>query len=288
MFVFFFADWQTEGSRGVLATRPIKRGTLVVASKAVTVCYEKELPTPVCSYDLHEDKMRQPSHVGNLGRLASAMQHDRRLARQVYELYAGKRFQQQQQQPVEIDETIVDIERVEAILVHNSFDARPTGHAGDNNNNNDADADDAESPPANTGLWIELAHFKHACMPNTKIFFIGDLVFLYAGRDIDADEELTIAKNTDKEKSAEFGCECHLCELDNNEPELSAKRETIVDQVLQVQVNESDACWSRLKKLHQQLEATFDKRQGDLPKFGLHLTLDKMVYELFYYYCMFY
>ena len=71
-------------SKGIVAVEKIKRGTLLVASKAVSIAYDSECKFKVVSANFYTKKMDQPSSNQNLVNLFYKLQHDPYLAEKVH------------------------------------------------------------------------------------------------------------------------------------------------------------------------------------------------------------
>ena len=71
-----------KNCKGVFAVKPIKKGTLLVVSKAISVSYENE-----------KDDLEIPSVMTcieeNTAKIIIKMDNDPELAKQIYYLYAG-------------------------------------------------------------------------------------------------------------------------------------------------------------------------------------------------------
>lgn len=82
-----------EDYKGVVATAPIPKATLLVVSKAAAVVFDKQLDKSQNQRVFNHYKMRFDSdaNVANVSKLIQAMQGNPDLASQVYSLYPGKR-----------------------------------------------------------------------------------------------------------------------------------------------------------------------------------------------------
>ena len=67
--------------KGVVANKAIKRGTLLVASKATVISYDHEIKSPVISTNFNMDKL---SAIQNVSSLFYKLQHDPNLAKKVF------------------------------------------------------------------------------------------------------------------------------------------------------------------------------------------------------------
>ena len=66
--------------------------------------------------------------------------------------------------------------RVDQILCHNSFEL----------------TDFTRVHKRSIGLWNFPSSFNHSCIPNAQYIFIGDVIFVYAYKNIEKDEEIFI------------------------------------------------------------------------------------------------
>lgn len=72
-------------AKGLVASERIKRGTLVVASKAASIAYDSECNVKVMSVNFYTKKMDQAAHNQNLRSVFYKLQHDPYLAKKVVE-----------------------------------------------------------------------------------------------------------------------------------------------------------------------------------------------------------
>lgn len=80
-----------ETSKGVFAVGKIKKGTLLVCSKACAFSHEDQMkPTFSMSVDFRSKKFNTQSHTQNLKNIIRNMQSNTAVAKDVYSLYAGK------------------------------------------------------------------------------------------------------------------------------------------------------------------------------------------------------
>lgn len=179
-----------EKGKGVLANKDIKKGSLLVVSKAFSFSYEdqekiKQSNRIVLSINLVKRSMDVQSQVNNLNDLVHRIQSNPFLAKDFYELYGGGSFDRNEK----LAEGIVDIARLEAICCLNSFSA-------ENIFNELSQSDSSDGPSSNlsksTGVWIYPSYFNHSCLSNTDRFYFGDVVVIVASRDIKKDEEITL------------------------------------------------------------------------------------------------
>ena len=75
-----------------------------------------------------------------------------------------------------------------------------------------------------SGLWLFPSFFNHSCLENGTRLFLADLLLIYANRDINEGEEITVGYFSEKDDYEEkikystntygFKCDCRLCKLD--------------------------------------------------------------------------
>ena len=205
-------------SKGVLAIEAIKKGTLLVVSKAVKAA-------------IYNEKSFEVNDFENFSKLITMMQSDPELAKQIYSLYAGPDYSRGEK----FNELNVDVKHIESILKYNKFDIVNNIKLGEECDNE-------------SGLWLFPSYFNHSCAPNTSTRFLGDLLIMYANQDIKKNEEVTTSYlcggvNYDKRqeklfKKYHFQCDCKLCIYDKNEPDLP-KRELLLNKIVSKFGNQS-------------------------------------------------
>ncbi len=120
-------------------------------------------------------------------------------------------------------EFLIDIERIASIQLLNSFASEPFLK---------------NSAKRSSGLWSVPSYFNHSCVPNTVRFFFGDIMLIYARRDIFKGEQVTVNYLSNQleygerqeicEKIYGFRCFCELCECEEKEvPRLAGLRQEL-------------------------------------------------------------
>lgn len=69
--------------KGVIANKMIKRGALLIVSKAVSIAYESEIKFPIISTNMITKKVSTPVRNQNMLRIVYKLQHDPHLAKKV-------------------------------------------------------------------------------------------------------------------------------------------------------------------------------------------------------------
>jgi hypothetical protein len=167
-----------------VAKRDIKRNTLLVASKALAISYERECIVGGClSLNVLTQRMNKPSQSQNVVNMIYQMQNDPFLSKDVYKLYAGPNMNRQEK----ISEFLIDPARIEAILSFNSF----SSDFGSNAEISTRPVDRSEND--NSGIWLVPSYFNHSCVSNTHRVFYSDLMMIYSSKFFTS--VLTIKKN---------------------------------------------------------------------------------------------
>ena len=101
----------------------------------------------------------------------------------IYELSSGPDMER----GVKVPEGIVDSTRLRKILRINSF-------ISDNQLfKPDQDHVNSQTHVENTGIWIVPSYLNNSCLANSVRLFLSDFIMIYASRDIEKDEEITIS-----------------------------------------------------------------------------------------------
>ncbi len=217
-------------SKGVIASENIKKGTLLVVSKAISavlnILEPKNFSTNITSTTTEEES--QSFQNLNFVNTIYRMQSNPELAKQVYSLYAGPNYNRDEK----LNEFTIDIPRIDQILKLNSF--------GVDNLFESINGIRPDSNQKESGLWIYPSFFNHSCVENAHRVFFGDLFVLYAKRDISKNEEITVryfdgAENYSIRKKTAlnrgFRCDCPQCKFDSVDKNLM-QRESLVDELL--------------------------------------------------------
>ncbi|KAH7716697.1 TPR domain protein [Aphelenchoides avenae] len=177
--------------KGIVATRDIKKGTLLLVSKAFAIATSfNGLLNAI------EEKLgRQPERIA-----------------EVAGLYYG--CERHAATPRESDgKIVIDRNRLVLICSYNTFQIEPFS--------------DAPEPRADQGIWILPSFFNHSCLENAGRTFYGDVMTVFALADVKQGEELTLSyvplmDSYEHRKSGiaayDVVCDCRLCELDREDP----------------------------------------------------------------------
>jgi TPR repeat protein len=200
------ADTPGKG-KGLIATRDIRRGTLILAEKAFAIGYEEG----GCSH-----------HMNYFSNIIRALQRNPERTSEFYSLYGGPDIDRNELIP----DGIIDIHRIHMICNMNSF-----GWS-DNELFVPLGSDYCELIPRASGMAIMASFANHSCFYNVERLMFGDVIMFVCWRDIGRGEEITISYNRDtwdNRWSITIGarqslhhwfakCHCRLCELMTSSP----------------------------------------------------------------------
>jgi len=220
-------------SKGILATENIKKGTLLIGSKAFSYVDEdlERDKLTVVTANLIANRVEGHAHSMNIIQTCLKLKDNPDKSEQLYALYAGE----DEDRRKAIPEGIVDAARVAKICSFNAF-----GIGGTFDRRTGCEA----KPYVFTGLWIMPSFINHSCLPNAIYRYYGDFMAITALKDIKAGEEITIAyaptEFSFEERnvicnSFNFTCLCGLCRIDRVEKAaIHQKRKIITDEIMAI------------------------------------------------------
>ena len=256
---------QSKG-RHVIAKKLIPRGTMLIVSKAFSygIWDETGGKTPLFSTNMVKNTIDTPSQNENLLNLFKKVQGNPFLAKEVYSLYSSDLFDRNEVLP----DQIVDVSRLECVSSFNSF-------AGEDLINTlltkpvftkeEIEQRSLQAHEKSTGVWIYPSLLNHACVPNTQRCFIGDIMIIFASKDIQENEEITntyvcqLSEYEERQKHIKnynFKCLCDLCKEEEKDQKRQ-KRERIVEKLAEINYNMLTI--DKIQKFYQSLEKTYSK-----------------------------
>jgi tetratricopeptide (TPR) repeat protein len=247
--------------QGLVAATDIKRGTLLLVSKAFAMA------PPDKSVGLSSPGPRFLLLLEILNRFC-----DR--PRGTSELY--RLDSDEIPRDIPLPDGVVDVNRIQKIcwlnqvLIDNEFAAR------------EAQRKDSEDLPC--GIWIFPSFINHSCDPNAIRICYGDVMMVRALRDIRQGEEIVVdyVRKAADPRSSEmihfnFKCQCARCAQDAATGYAVAKRRKRAARMAHDGVNE-EVSSAEMKHLVRAIEETYES--GDrfrealfIPQFGLGQTL---------------
>lgn len=211
----------TKG-RGLFATEPIKAGRLIIASRAVARGVGNIKNEMLFNMRINERTgekyLNDYSQTQLVTELVHILKENPDKCDEVYNLFAGPEFSSV---PMGSHGTEIDLERIEAICFYNQF------------GNNISDTE------KHCGLWLSPSYINHSCVDGSSAWSMkNDFLFVFAFRDIAANEEILISYSPPLQpmaqalKARKFVCDCRLCNRDlQDTKEIQEKRSYLVQQL---------------------------------------------------------
>uniref|UniRef100_A0A915CL16 SET domain-containing protein n=1 Tax=Ditylenchus dipsaci TaxID=166011 RepID=A0A915CL16_9BILA len=209
-------DVQGKG-KGLVASRDLPKGTLLLVSKAFSIAYKDELPnTAFFGLNLLTRQVDSASQALNVIRTIQTLKCNPEMAGDLYALFAGN-LPRDQKIPAD---KVIDAARIENICTFNSF-------SNQNEYDSASGSEEIEGHSTPNGLWILPSFINHSCIGNASRTFYGDIMTVYAIKDLKKDEEITFPCVSPLKPYQErlkhfqhykFICSCRLCQLDSSDP----------------------------------------------------------------------
>jgi hypothetical protein len=227
----------------------------------------------ICSVDLSTNQLvNKTSSNQNAANLYEKLKNDPYLAKEVYNLYAGASFAAISKPIVDDDSTIIiDAERIDCTLELNSFGSL------DISNLTRSCPQTSSSAQNNAGLWLFPSYFNHSCVANTMRIFIKDIMLVYALRDIEQGEEVTLkyvgydtyANRGKSLRSFGFECDCRLCELDRADDQEICRELLIYKHQNFNAAGDQQVELCELEDFFNRMKSTYDKTGRSELKFAM-------------------
>ncbi|KAI0720343.1 hypothetical protein C8T65DRAFT_602814 [Cerioporus squamosus] len=218
------------GGRGIVATKDLKAGDLLMVTKPFVSVYTSELPKNrvIVTLDLTSNTSRERTDALLLSRIVEKIYGNPDLHDEVFHLYAGSDYPQPpdtyppaSKGPTPVEplnpKADIDIAQLEAVCTYNNFSPYRLENY---------HADDQGAKP--TGLYPLASLFNHSCSANAVWYCIGDVMIIRATGPIPAGTEITIPYTVEEsyhdrqaalKKHMLEHCTCSLCEEDRKDGE---------------------------------------------------------------------
>ncbi|KAH7357056.1 hypothetical protein BKA65DRAFT_392716 [Rhexocercosporidium sp. MPI-PUGE-AT-0058] len=266
--------------RGLVTTRRVDAGELLMCEKAFSYCHAEQLKDPKSAataeigilVNLRTKRLTIGTHVSQLPGIYQNLASNPSVALEFMSLYSGS-YERADTQSVN-GVPVIDSFLIERIVSLNAFgspvnskDVEFTSASLSKNHSKIFDA---------SGVWIKAACINHSCMKNCARTFIGDMMIVRATKDLPADTELSwcYSDPMDREKMQKslsdswgFKCNCEICQDDSRTPaELRNRRNQLM-----AKIKNSDP-----SKIAADMEKTYLSPAHDIPRLELsqiYLTL---------------
>lgn len=259
--------------RGLFATKMIKAGELILASKAFA--YVQYNTSSEETHRLQFIKRSVPEIHGQLvAKITEILTEYPEKNKIVGSLYAGAELGYLKCTDDVSNDIHIDTERIENISIYNAISTYDTIYG---------------SFITNTGLWIIPSFLNHSCVDaNSSWVIIGDFLFVRAFHNISEGEEILIPYRAPTgliaQKSLDmydFICQCRVCERDRlDNVEVQVERATIFCK-LEEYLKKSDACIRFQKQNEIEIQRLFkllEKSRQDAPELNLCLVCPLIKY----------
>ncbi|KDQ61214.1 hypothetical protein JAAARDRAFT_77211 [Jaapia argillacea MUCL 33604] len=265
------------GGRGVVATRDIKLGELLVVAKPFASAFvpNKEYAEYVMSLNMRTKVIDSHCRTALVSRAIDKLYGNPDLSAQVYGLYAGPKCDKPPPAyplPVgsspsrtysSVGSVDVDSERVEAVCTYNSFSLNSEDPSQPGKSIVETSYMGNDSPSA---LYLLPSLFNHACQGNARWECFGDVMAIRAARNISAGEEITISycwsfshskRQEILTKHLPQGCACTLCQQDISDGKSALARRDKLAAVFDSRSDLEDMSLERRRSLLKEIEATY-------------------------------
>ncbi|KAH7720739.1 SET domain containing protein [Aphelenchoides avenae] len=253
------ADISGKG-KGLVASKAISKGTLLMVSKAFACTYPDEHPGTLVAVNLITDQRDDKAQFFNKVRAVQTLLKGPHRAAELYSLYAGNL-----PRDACIPFGVVDVARIEKICAFNSFQM----NYHDTEEGGEGDPHLSETP---TSLFIMPSFLNHACIGNAYRSFYGDVMVIHAIGDLRKGDEVVFSYTDPlkpfKERSKQllhFGiyCDCQLCELDKIDPRLQEREELAAecDELSPMLENNPPGLVKTLKPMIAKIRDAYEERK---------------------------
>lgn len=214
------------GGRGILATRDIEVGELLLVSKAIANGPPNNQEGILIALNFHAKEIQSGGHYTLIQNLMMKLMDSKQINNDFCQLYGGERHQPSNPDINDyFDENdplsppvFIDTNRVEAVCSLNWFGCSPENAA------NKTESKQEKPSPLNDGkstvIYLLPSYFNHSCDANATRHFFGDAIVIRALTQIRAGDEITISYIYANEPYHERAntlkkwfptCDCSLC-----------------------------------------------------------------------------
>ncbi|KAF2072513.1 hypothetical protein CYY_006180 [Polysphondylium violaceum] len=200
--------------RGLVVTKDIPAGTLLIASKGVGILDEKVDNIDFLKTYVGDGKVLTLASLDIVSKVKNNIRTNPHLCHQLSKLYAGKEFPNKGKTSIDDFKSTIEtvfsnkpapsVEQIKRIVQLNSFKLK-----------------------TKCGVWLLPSLINHSCLPNSTRFCIGETLFITATRNLKQGEEVLMSyvplldfnflKRIFAFSKYDFVCDCQLCQLENLE-----------------------------------------------------------------------
>uniref|UniRef100_A0AC34GNU2 SET domain-containing protein n=1 Tax=Panagrolaimus sp. ES5 TaxID=591445 RepID=A0AC34GNU2_9BILA len=208
--------------RGIIASKDIQKGTLLVVSKSFASGYFQDFLGILMAINLAEKKIDTTAHTLQAIQTMQMLKNNPQRANEIYDMYAGDDMMEKEELPF----GVIDATRIQQISSLNAFSPTTWDGVGVEL--------DLNAMQADSHLFVLPSYFNHSCLANAHRTFYADVMVIHAVTDIKKSDEIYlsyISPLTDyptRKKSFNkwnFTCECKLCKTDANDANYQKRSE---------------------------------------------------------------
>ncbi|KAH9938008.1 uncharacterized protein B0H18DRAFT_866735 [Fomitopsis serialis] len=268
------------GGRGVVATKEIHGGELLVVARPFSIACNGDLQSHGLQMTLNmlTSRWDRQTQSANVADAAKVVYGNPDLHDHVFHLYAGPNYPPPPPtyppppatELVELDVLAprhrIDLAQLESICTHNNFGVAPLQPAALRPES--SDLRDLNDTP--TGLFLLPSLFNHSCAPNTLRIFIGNVMIIRASQMIKCGEEITLTYTSPRDTYSErretlqrnwlMTCGCRQCRDDRADGEDNLRRRHAIVTALPRQLFMRPL--TEIRSLEKQLSATYALTRG--------------------------
>ena len=200
--------------RGIVATRNIPFGQLIIASRAFEIAtHSTKSDDFILDCNVYSKVYKTPSYNRLVTLIAQRLMTLPDLRKEFYQLSAGKELGHIEPKKGDMG-LLVDMQRIDGICKINAFGTN------------------ARDPSGNdySGIWILPSFINHTCVDNNVMWYVyGDFIFVVAVAQIKKGEEIlmpyfnaiaegSFEKCQETLSKYEFTCSCRLCKMGKDGP----------------------------------------------------------------------
>ncbi|KDQ15110.1 hypothetical protein BOTBODRAFT_302161 [Botryobasidium botryosum FD-172 SS1] len=269
---------QRGGGRGVVATRAIKAGELLLVAKPFAASFPDELAKGnfVFAMNFITSIRESPCTSEALSQVFEKIVVDPALAPLIFGLYAGPNYPDPPSEyppsistgtrlhNPRIHELDLDTQRIENIYTYNAFN--PSALEDDAS----MARKDTDTPPS--ALYLLPSLFNHACSGSATWFNFRNVMVIRTTKDLSEGEEITLpyaggATYLDRQKVLKKHmkiCDCWLCDADRKDGEAACRRRKELLARFDSPAPDRDMSVPATRAFLRDMEATYSTTRGPL------------------------
>lgn len=264
------------GGRGLVTTRPVRVGELLMVSKAFAASFPERMRDSgeiIMGLNCLTDRLETQAQVEVLYKAITKVLESPADASAIYGLYAGPQYPAPPPNfsrdfgtsgtDASSASTDADVLWIENICKFNSFFPVPFRHATFKRSGADPESQEMTQPSA---LFLLPSLINHSCAGTASYVFFGDVIVIRATQALDAGDEVTMPYNADslyleRKKTLDMhmnSCDCWLCREERQDGDQNlATRAAIAKDILQDAEAGRKQSVSSIRQTIKRMQATY-------------------------------